>query len=443
MVDRLGRGPRELAGPQPVERWRDSLGAATEALAAAAPSDAWQHEQFHRVLDEVVAEARPATPSEAQTEPSGVVLDLGEVRALLADRLRGRPTRANFRTGDLTVCTLVPMRSVPHRVVCLLGLDDGVFPRHAERDGDDLLAGDPRVGDRDARSEDRQLLLDAVLAATEHLVITFSGRDERTNHQRPPAVPIAELLDAVDRTVRVADGTDRARGRPGDPGARRRRRRPVEHPLQSFDPRNFTPGALDRDGPWSFDSVNLGGALALREHRREPAPFLPGRLPPAIGEVVQLDSLVRFVEHPVRAFLRERLGVYARGDLDEVTDSLPIELNALEKWGVGDRLLDAVLGGADLASAILAEQARGLLPPDESRGSRARRGRPDRRGSGGRGLVAAGHGPGGDRDGAGRPGSARVRPRSPRSSTVGRPEGPAPATQPRSRSTSASPTAGC
>ena len=74
-----------------------------------------------------------------------VPLDLTEVRSLLGEELRGRPTRANFRTGDLTVCTLVPMRSVPHRVVCLLGLDDGVFPRHPEVDGDDLL-GHPFFG---------------------------------------------------------------------------------------------------------------------------------------------------------------------------------------------------------------------------------------------------------------------------------------------------------
>ena len=81
------------------------------------------------------------------------------------------------------------MRSIPHKVVCLLGLDDGSFPRHIERDGDDLTAQDPRVGDRDARSEDRQLLLDALLAARQHLVITYSGHDERSNQPRPPAVP--------------------------------------------------------------------------------------------------------------------------------------------------------------------------------------------------------------------------------------------------------------
>jgi exodeoxyribonuclease V gamma subunit len=74
------------------------------------------------------------------------------MRALLADRLEGRPTRANFRTGHLTVCTLHADALGPHRVVCLLGLDDGAFPRNTPRDGDDLLLEDPHVGDRDPRA---------------------------------------------------------------------------------------------------------------------------------------------------------------------------------------------------------------------------------------------------------------------------------------------------
>ena len=98
------------------------------------------------------------------------------------------------------------MRSVPHRVVCLLGLDDGAFPRKAPRDGDDLMLDDPHIGERDPRSEDRQLLLDALLAATERLIVTYTGNDERTNTPRPPAVPVGELLDVVDATVRCADG---------------------------------------------------------------------------------------------------------------------------------------------------------------------------------------------------------------------------------------------
>jgi exodeoxyribonuclease V gamma subunit len=99
-------------------------------------------------------------------------LDLADIRALLAGALAGRPTRANFRTGTLTVCTMMPMRSVPHRVICLLGLDDGVFPRAVREDGDDLRLREPACGVRDSRSEDRQLRRDAIVAATDKLVVT-------------------------------------------------------------------------------------------------------------------------------------------------------------------------------------------------------------------------------------------------------------------------------
>ena len=151
------------------------------------------------MLDELVDDAT------VDGAPSPVALTLAEVRTTLAERLAGRPTTSSHRTGDLTFSTLVPMRSVPHRVVCLLGLDDGAFPRTTVADSDDLLAAAPRVGDRDARSEDRQLLLDALLAATETLVVTWAGRDVRTNEDRPPAVPVDELLDVIDRTVASPD----------------------------------------------------------------------------------------------------------------------------------------------------------------------------------------------------------------------------------------------
>ena len=232
--------------------------------------------ELQRLLDDVVSEAAGNTAE----------LALAELRALLADRLQGRPTRANFRTGHLTICTLVPMRSVPHRVVCLLGLDDGVFPRKAPRDGDDLLLDDPHIGERDARTEDRQLLLDALMAATDRLIVTYTGNDERTNLAEPPAVPVGELLDVVGRDV------------------------VVRHPLQPFDPRNFERGALVPETTWSFDRVTLRGAQALTAERAPPrAASSPTRCRRSPAELVELDDLVRFVERPVRTFLRQRLGI--------------------------------------------------------------------------------------------------------------------------------------
>jgi len=348
-VDRVHRVVDELSRPQTLEDWASSLAAAADALTATRDRDSWQPAELQRILDDVRADATP--PDVTPDEPdSPMTLELSDIRALLADRLRGRPTRANFRTGHLTVCTLVPMRSVPHRVVCLLGLDDGEFPRKAPRDGDDLLLHDPHVGDRDPRAEDRQMLLDALLAATERLIITYTGNDERTNLVRPPAVPVAELLDVVERTVQ------------GDT-VQPREQVLVRHPLQPFDPRNFVAGALIPDESWSFDEVSLGGARALIGPRRHRPPFLTDPLPAPDRELIELQDLVRFVEHPTRAFIRSRLGISVRESLDEVHDALPVELDGLQQWGVGQRLLDGLLGGAELEQCVQAELARGSLPP--------------------------------------------------------------------------------
>ena len=153
---------------------------------------------------------------------------LPDVRALLDRQLAGRPTRANFRTGTLTVCTMVPMRSVPHRVVCLVGLDDGMFPRLGVVDGDDVLARDPMTGERDIRSEDRQLLLDAIGAATEKLVITYTGANEYSGQQRPPPCRWSNCS-----TPSTSPRRQKVRGTIV-----------VEHPLQPFDIRNVIPGEL-------------------------------------------------------------------------------------------------------------------------------------------------------------------------------------------------------
>ena len=343
LVDRLTAALDVLTLPQSIGGWATSIARAADALTATTAADAWQRAELQRVLDDVVSGAT------SDGEVNATLLELPEVRALLAERLAGRPTRANFRTGHLTVCTLMPMRSVPHRVVCLLGLDDGAFPRRSARDGDDLLLDDPHVGDRDPRAEDRQLLLDALLAARDRLIVTYTGNDERTNIERPPAVPVGELLDAIDATVA---------------GSRSASERVlVRHPLQPFDARDFVAAPHAGGRPWSFDRVTLDGARALTGERPAPEPFLARPLPAGRATVLELDDLVRFVSHPARAFLRQRLGISAGDFSDELSDVLPVELDALEQWAVGQRLLDALLNGTAIADAVEVEVARGTLPP--------------------------------------------------------------------------------
>jgi len=342
LVDRLGAALDALRGPLTIDGWAAAIAQAASALTDTVTREAWQPAQLLRLLDEVVDEAAGG---------AATALSLPEVRALLGGRLEGAPTRANFRTGHLTVCTMLPMRSVPHRVVCLLGLDDDVFPRQSARDGDDLMLDDPRVGERDPRREDRQLLLDALMAAGERLVVTYTGRDERSNEPRPPAVPVGELLDVVARTARTQDGGPV------------RDHLVTHHPLQPFDPRNFATGELASDGAWSFDPAALDGARALGGERHPPAPFLTEPLPAHPLAVVEIERLEAFAGRPVRAFLRQRLGISVAGGDDEIDDALPVELDGLAKWAVGQRLLEQVLQGTELDEAIAAERARGSLPP--------------------------------------------------------------------------------
>jgi len=334
-VERLHRVTENLGGTRPLTGWLDTLMEGVGLLTR--PDDTWQEAQLQREFAEVLRQAgsRGSTP-----------LRLADARALLDQHLAGRPTRANFRTGTLTVCTMVPMRSVPHRVVCLVGLDDKVFPRHGVPDGDDALGRDPRTGERDIRSEDRQLLLDAIGAATETLVITYTGADEHTGHPCPPAVPLAEVLDALDRTT----------------AAPVREQVVTHHPLQPFDVKNVRPGDLVPGRPFTFDPAALAAAEASAGPRCAPTVFISGPLPAAPAADVSVADLLDFFKDPVKGFFRA-LDCTLPWDVDTVEDAMPVELDALQEWTVGDRMLRDMLRGMHPDAAANAEWRRGTLPP--------------------------------------------------------------------------------
>ena len=138
----------------------------------------------------------------------------------------------------------------------------------------------------------------------------------------------------------------------------------VADPLPPADRRCFEAGALGTDGPWSFDPRLLAGARAAAGPNRPNAPFFAGTLAPKVDEgVIELADLVAAVEHPTRAFLRQRLGLSLRTDDDRPADALDLSLDGLGKWQVGDRILAALLEGRDADAVCAAERARGALPP--------------------------------------------------------------------------------
>ena len=350
-TDALFSTLRELAAPRPVDGWCSALSAATTSLFDPGPGpqrDAAltaQLAEVRRVIDQLADDAAVATGG-----PSDVAVTLEEVRGLLAEQLSAGAGVAATGTGAVTVTGLVPLRNVPHRVVCLVGLDDGALPRPRSQHGFDLLEVADRPGDPDPRREDRQLLLDAVLSATDHLVVTYAGHDPRTNERLQPAVAISELLDTLTASF---DG-------------------PVEvtwgQPLQPHSPRYFR-DAIDGEDPVlrAFDPHHLAAARAVTGATAPVPAFLDPPLPPPPADLVDptaidLDELVRFLAHPVRFLLQRRFGLVLGEDDRRLPDRDPTELDGLQRWQLGQQLLERRLADTDIGPWRRVTMAAGTAP---------------------------------------------------------------------------------
>lgn len=125
--------------------------------------------------------------------------------------------------------------------------------------------------------------------------------------------------------------------------------------------------------PFSFDVSAARGAVALQRATIGGAawaggsgvavPFLLESLEPVEQQVIELEKLRKFVERPVKALIRDRLGMGLVNLADDISDELPVEAGGLVEWQVGNRLLASALRGEDPMVARQAELARGSLPP--------------------------------------------------------------------------------
>ncbi len=319
---------------------RDTFGPLFEAPAGAGwQTDALAH-VFTTILDEGSTDGMP----------SAVQLGYTDIRRLVARLLDDTPGRPDFFRGGVTVSSTAPLRWVPFRVVCILGMDQDAFsvtPAAAE----DLIAAAPQFGDPDRRADDRQRLLEAVLAAGDHLLVVRDGHDVRTNQEVKRSVPAAELFESVLSLVPAEE-------RPATAA-----RLETTHPRHPFDPPALLPGHPLADGPWTFDPADRAAAVA-RAGRAAEAERIPRHPLPDPGiTVIELDELRSFLRKPVPFFFRKVLGARLPGAVEHSPVELPVELGTLETWAVGMRRLEAALDGVDLATWLAFERASSTLPP--------------------------------------------------------------------------------
>ena len=331
---------RELAAPRSPGAWAAALDGVLDRFFLSEDDEERDLLAVRRALVRLDEHTRAA----GFDEP----LSLAAVRTHLAAALEGDPQGGGTLTGRVTFCSLRPLRGIPFRVVALLGMNDGAFPRTQRPPTFDRIAAEPRPGDPSARDEDRYLFLETLLSVRDRFLVSYVGRSPTDDSPVPPSVVVSELLDAV------AEGFIHPSGALPDALV-------TAHRLQAFHPDYFR-----RDtGLGSASAENLGAARALTGPRVEPTPLVPNPLPAPeeLWHTVDLATLVRFYRHPARFFLQRRLRVYGAEAAGELDEREPFAVGGLERYGILGGLTARCLARDDPTDAFGALEAGGELPP--------------------------------------------------------------------------------
>jgi exodeoxyribonuclease V gamma subunit len=266
------------------------------------------------------------------------LLPLGVIRSVLENAFASpEQTGSQFMTGQITVCSLVPMRSIPFKVVALLGLNDGEFPRTRPPLGFDLMAHDkPRLGDRSRRGDDRYLFLEAILSARQALYLSYQGYDVRNNEQRPPSLVLEELFDYLKGSFNFSPEHDIK-----------------TIALQPFSLKNYSQAQPSFNSQW-LKLIN------------QCVPEQPQTALPPLADLKtewHLNEWIQFFTNPAQYFAQRRLGLYLhRNDAVELDDAEPFALNHLDRYKIQDNEINLSLNQQSSQNLPVKMKAGSELP---------------------------------------------------------------------------------
>lgn len=363
----------------PLARILDALEAYWESLREPAPPALWgerlrglletffspTNDRDHVILEKLFErlEHWEAVCQQAGLEEN---LPLSIVREAWLSGLDEAGLEQRFLTGGVTFCTLLPMRAIPFKVVCLMGMNDGAYPRCQMPPSFDLMAipGGYRPGDRSRRDDDRYLFLEALLSARRSLYISWVGRSARDNSECPPSLLVAQLRDYIAAGWQAERSSDDAET---DPGRLLLDQLTVEHPLQPFSPRYFLPETAEGHDPRLFSYAHEWRAAHVAADESAPVPVRA--LEPLVPNVpLTLATLAEFLRYPVRRFFNDRLEVWFEKESAVGEDLEPFAFDGFQRFTLGNKLLQAALNGPSdeawerFEAAKARQRRRGQLP---------------------------------------------------------------------------------
>jgi len=253
-----------------------------------------------------------------------------------------------FISGGVTFCAMLPMRSIPFRVICLVGVNGDSYPRESRPLGFDLVAKHPQPGDRSRRNDDRYLFLEAILSAREKLYVSYVGQSIQDNSLMPPSFLVSELTDYIEQGFEIPEGEI------------------LEHILTKHRLQPFSREYFKGDERlFSYSDENLRVAHRALEPREDRQPLIAEGLavPGAEWKFVDLGDLCSFWSNPARFLLTRRLGIYLEESGPILEETEPLEVAGLERYLLEEALVARKIKGGDLNAFGPMVRASGTLPP--------------------------------------------------------------------------------
>jgi len=274
-------------------------------------------------------------------------IEIDVVKWYLGQYLEKEGFGFGFMTGSLTFCAMLPMRSIPFKIICLVGMSIDAYPRQSRILGFDLMARDPKPGDRSRRDDDRYLFLEAVLSAREKLYVSYVGQSIRDNSPIPPSVLVSELMDAIEQNFEI-------------PGRNILNHIITEHRLQPFSPEYFK----ENQKLFSYSEENFRAAQCTQESCQA-MPFISEKgLPDPTEEwkVVDVTDLCSFFSNPAKFLLNRRLGVHLEEKSAILEEHEAFQIRGLEKYHLERNLAEKGFARKDLGDFLPPTRASGRLP---------------------------------------------------------------------------------
>jgi len=338
-VETLFKRTTSLGALRRLEAWQQELAGLLDDFFEPGEEADREIQLIRRMLDELVKTAKAALFEEE--------IHLRVVRNNLERRLDQTGFGLGFMTGGVTFCAMLPMRSIPFRIICLLGMDGEAYPRQAKPLGFDFMSRYPKRGDRSRRNDDRYLFLEAILSARDRLYISYVGQSIQDNSEIPPSVLVSELIDYVEQGFEISGRNIREHLHP-------------RHRLQAFSPEYFK----NHQRLFTYSEENYEIAATMMANRKEPGPFLGTGLsePDESWRKLDLHSLCAFFTHPTKFLLNRRLGIYLKERSALAEEREPFEVQTLERYLMEESMLRRRLQGRSLKGDFPLAAASGRLP---------------------------------------------------------------------------------